>query len=1047
MRLAAGLLVLLGVAGCQTGGPASVSIEEAKRITATFDNQRMAVPPRTIADITAVLDEYRPSAERTAERIALADAAAPGGSAALADFYLTRSRAAAGVGRTQQRLADLQSAKLAAESTGGDVSPILNELVWAAANQGHFADAVGYAEERVRIDERAKKHGRMFRSYALLVQFNIALGRLDQAERALALADALHGAPYFTTAPPQAKLTWQSDIASMEAQILMAKGRYREAETRLRAAVAKRQESDRIVAANATTTALPSEDVNDLITLLAVALRQQGKLIEAEVEARRALASTLKNRGRYNFPTAVRVERLSWILLDEGRATDAEQMARATLDILDTVGAKKSWTGAETHLALGSALVARGHADDALANYDAMMAALADDAAGRVRFGFGDLDWVTALVQTGRAQAALAMVDRQLERRRQVLGDGHYRTAEALAYRGMVLSVQGKQADALRAFHDAMPILLDATLRTDEDGQTAQVQRLRRVLDAYIGLLAQIRGTPIEATMGLDASAEAFRLADVARGRSVQVALSAAGARARLTDPALADLARREQDAGQEIAGLEATLVAAMSVPSEQQDARAVQGLRERIALLQQARTSLRQEIIGRFPDYAALVSGRPTTIDDARRALQPGEALVASYTVEDVTYVWAFGRRGPVAFAAAPLGVAQLDAAVTALRRALDPQARTLGDIPAFDVGLANRLYDTLLRPVEAGWRDAAGLVAVPDKALAQLPLGVLVTRPSPLAPDRDLLFASYRSVPFLARQVAITQLPSVAALPSLRAQPAPPTDRKPFIGFGDPAFSVQQLAEATPAATPSGGLMMRGGDHLRFRNAAKTEKLASADLADLPRLPDTADEVREIARALRADPNKDVFVGAAANEQTVKTMNLSDRRVIAFATHGLVPGDLDGLTEPALALSAPRVSGAGGDGLLTMDEVLGLKLNADWVVLSACNTAAGAGAGAEAISGLGRAFFYAGARALLVSNWPVETVSARALTTDLFRRQADNPELTRAEALRQTELALIDGGGLVDAVSGKVAFSYAHPIFWAPFSLIGDGGGVTPR
>ena len=122
-------------------------------------------------------------------------------------------------------------------------------------------------------------------------------------------------------------------------------------------------------------------------------------------------------------------------------------------------------------------------------------------------------------------------------------------------------------------------------------------------------------------------------------------------------------------------------------------------------------------------------------------------------------------------------------------------------------------------------------------------------------------------------------------------------------------------------------------------------------------------------------------------------------------------------------------------------MDEILGLKLNADWVVLSACNTASGDGAGAEAMSGLGRAFFYAGARALLVSTWPVETRSARLLTTDLFKRQSENPNLTRAEALRQTMLALMDMEGQRDA-AGKLQFSYAHPLFWAPFSLVGDGG-----
>jgi CHAT domain-containing protein len=108
---------------------------------------------------------------------------------------------------------------------------------------------------------------------------------------------------------------------------------------------------------------------------------------------------------------------------------------------------------------------------------------------------------------------------------------------------------------------------------------------------------------------------------------------------------------------------------------------------------------------------------------------------------------------------------------------------------------------------------------------------------------------------------------------------------------------------------------------------------------------------------------------------------------------------------------------------------------------VLSACNTGTGAGAGAEAASGLGRAFFYAGTRALLVTNWPVRSASARELVSDLFRRQANDPNITRAEALRQAMLALIDGNGYQDEV-GRTLFSYAHPLFWAPYTIIGDGG-----
>jgi CHAT domain-containing protein len=215
------------------------------------------------------------------------------------------------------------------------------------------------------------------------------------------------------------------------------------------------------------------------------------------------------------------------------------------------------------------------------------------------------------------------------------------------------------------------------------------------------------------------------------------------------------------------------------------------------------------------------------------------------------------------------------------------------------------------------------------------------------------------------------------------------------------------------------------------------------SAELALLPRLPDTADELKSIALALQADPAKVLHLGQQANEGNVKSLDLTKYKIVVFATHGLVPGELDGLQQPALAMTAPDVAKHDGDGLLTMEEILALKLDADWVVLSACNTGAGAGAGAEAASGLGRAFFYAGTRAILVTNWSVHSVSARELVTDLFRRQAGDTPLSRGEALRQTMIALLDKGRFADE-QGKALFSYAHPLFWAPYTIIGDGGAL---
>jgi CHAT domain-containing protein len=320
-------------------------------------------------------------------------------------------------------------------------------------------------------------------------------------------------------------------------------------------------------------------------------------------------------------------------------------------------------------------------------------------------------------------------------------------------------------------------------------------------------------------------------------------------------------------------------------------------------------------------------------------------------------------------------------------------------------------------------------------------LPLSLLPTASAEVKQDEKPLFAGYRAVPWLARTHAVTTLPSAAALRTLRQLPNGSDTREPLIGFGDPIFSSAQAEQAArDAEAPLQVATTTRGLPLKRRSSPQLEGVDSAELALLPRLPDTAEELKSIAFALEVDPAKVLKLGVVANERTVKTTDLSRYKIVVFATHGLAPGELNGLTQPALALSAPDVAGIEGDGLLTMEEILALKLDADWVVLSACNTGTGAGAGAEAASGLGRAFFYAGSRALLVTNWSVHSQSARQLTTELFRRQADG-KLARGEALRQAMIALMDGPGFTDE-QGKTAFSYAHPLFWAPYTIIGDGG-----
>ena len=256
----------------------------------------------------------------------------------------------------------------------------------------------------------------------------------------------------------------------------------------------------------------------------------------------------------------------------------------------------------------------------------------------------------------------------------------------------------------------------------------------------------------------------------------------------------------------------------------------------------------------------------------------------------------------------------------------------------------------------MEPAWKPAKHLVVVTNGALGLLPLSLLPTAAFEPKANLEPAFANYRDVPWLARTHAVTMVPSTAALRTLRQLPAGSTKREKFIGFGDPYFNTEQASESgQPEQVVQVADATMRGLPLRRRSSPQTRGVDSASLAMLPRLPDTAEELKSIAFALEADPSKVLHLGIKANEQTVKTADLSKYRIVVFATHGLVPGDLDGLTQPALALTAPAVAGVAGDGLLTMEEILGLKLDADWVVLSACNTGAAAGAGSS-MPALGR-------------------------------------------------------------------------------------------
>ena len=423
-------------------------------------------------------------------------------------------------------------------------------------------------------------------------------------------------------------------------------------------------------------------------------------------------------------------------------------------------------------------------------------------------------------------------------------------------------------------------------------------------------------------------------------------------------------------------------------------------------------------------------------------------------------TFIWVVTKTD-MRWMRSDLGKSALARQVQALRCGLDAEAwgdrpcaeltgqsytdedRDSGKPLPFDHARAHRLYQALFGPAEDLIKGKS-LLIVPSGALTQLPFQVLVTAP-PASGD-------HRSVAWLVRDHALTVLPAVSSLKALRRVARPSAASKPMMGFGNPlldgdqnhprfgayfkklaqrARDKQQCPETAWQRVAALAGLRRGVMSLPMRGG-----LADVDFVRLQvPLPETADELCAVARDVHADLGE-IRLGARATEREVKhlseTGRLAQYRIVHFATHGALAGQIQGNREPGLLLTPPAEASEEDDGYLTASEIAELKLDANWVVLSACNTAAGNAQGAEALSGLARAFIYAQARALLVSHWEVNSDATVKLITGAMSRLAANKSMGRAEAMRQSMLALIDKGEPREA----------QPAFWAPFVVVGEGG-----
>jgi CHAT domain-containing protein len=389
-------------------------------------------------------------------------------------------------------------------------------------------------------------------------------------------------------------------------------------------------------------------------------------------------------------------------------------------------------------------------------------------------------------------------------------------------------------------------------------------------------------------------------------------------------------------------------------------------------------------------------------TAANAQALLQPNEALAAIVLGDNEGWTLLV-RHDRIIAGRIQGGSKTVDALVKRFRAGMEAGAD--GKPPPFDAPAAQGLYSAVLGPVASGLDGVESLNVAPSGSLLSVPFAALLTGPVPLD--------GFRFAPYLIRQMAISHVPSVASFANLRHAAKSVQASHPWFGLGDPRPPTEAQAERTYPVDTCGD-----SAHL---------------LSGMRPLPGSLKEL-DAARGLLGGNPADEMLGAAFTAKAVLARPLQDYRVLHFATHALLPGELRCQAEPAIITSteasAPDASGA----MLTASEIEEtMKLDAQMVILSACNTGGSNGGEAgESLSGLARSFLFAGARSLLVTHWDANDATTTYLTALFLAGWQAHPASGQAMALANAQRLMLDKseGGLANL---------GHPYYWAVVALIG--------
>ena len=576
-------------------------------------------------------------------------------------------------------------------------------------------------------------------------------------------------------------------------------------------------------------------------------------------------------------------------------------------------------------------------------------------------------------------------------------------TAIAYFLTGRTLAHAGDRAGALDSFREGARIVRQRHLGLPEP-----------LVSPYLDALYD--AAKADAAKAPDYYAEMFEAAQMTQSSLTAQYIAKAAARLAAGDQKVSGALRQLQQIDLELKQLFADRDAAAQQKSG--DADAAEELKKADAALADAlkrRADAESAAQAAAPAYGQLLQ-TGTSVKIVQELLHSDEALITFFAGTEQSYGFVVQHTAVSGFVV-PLTRRRTVEMVTALRTSAQLDVSGVDvKVPPFDLAGANTLYADLLKPAEALLKDTHDLVIAPSVPLLSLPFEMLVTAPGVAVAGSD-----YSKVPFLIRRFEVSYVPAVQTFVDLRHIKSASNADRPFLGFGDFRPSTHdQLAASFPP------------------DRCKTDLEGVASLGPLP---GTHDEILSVGQLLGAHQDE-MILGADFTKERFLSYDLRHYRVLHLATHALLPSELHCRTEPSILMSNPPGAPDASGAFLGVDEVLKLQLDADLVILSACNTAGPSGSGAaESLSGLARAFFFAGTRGLLVTHWSVEDNSAKLIVTHTMASLSGGVRrVDTSTALRAAKLEMLDGD------NGRYGKLFTHPFAWAPFVLIGDGARRDP-